>query len=216
MNQLKTLVTAAALAVSAGAANAQVSYSGGSFSLISGYDAGAGAEQVDTEAITAGIINPTFLVGPLGVNITVTFLGEEASNLNQLSLGGLTVLNSDAKGTSYGTFFVGSGSAVSGTFTDLTDVESTPFGGSGLGYSSFAILGTGGDLGGFTAGTVGIGGPYDYIIGFNDARSIDSDYDDLVIGIKITPVPEPSTIALLLSGLAAVGFVARRRRNGSV
>lgn len=214
MNHLKTLVTVAALAVSAGAANAQVSFSGGSFSLIAGYDAGAGAEQADTEAFTAGIINPTFLVGPLGVNVSVTFLGEEASHVNQLSVGGLTVLNSDAKGTSYGPFFVSSGSALSGTFTDMTDGESTPFGGAGVGYSSFAILGTGADLAGFTAGSVGLGGPYDYIIGFNDARSIDSDYDDLVIGIKITPVPEPSTIALLLSGLAAVGFVARRRRNG--
>lgn len=30
---------------------------------------------------------------------------------------------------------------------------------------------------------------------------------------SITPVPEPETYALLLAGLGAVGFVARRRRN---
>ena len=30
---------------------------------------------------------------------------------------------------------------------------------------------------------------------------------------SVTPVPEPETYALLLAGLGAVGFVARRRRN---
>jgi hypothetical protein len=31
--------------------------------------------------------------------------------------------------------------------------------------------------------------------------------------VAITPVPEPSTYALMLAGLAAVGFIARRRRQ---
>jgi hypothetical protein len=31
--------------------------------------------------------------------------------------------------------------------------------------------------------------------------------------VTITAVPEPETYAMLLAGLAAVGFAARRRRN---
>jgi hypothetical protein len=58
------------------------------------------------------------------------------------------------------------------------------------------------------------GSGYQYIIGFNDiGAGNDSDFDDLVIGVNFTPVPEPGTYALILAGLAAVGFVARRRRS---
>ena len=35
-----------------------------------------------------------------------------------------------------------------------------------------------------------------------------------VSGVAVTPVPEPQTYALMLAGLVAVGFVARRRRQG--
>ena len=31
---------------------------------------------------------------------------------------------------------------------------------------------------------------------------------------SITPVPEPETYAMMLAGLGALGFLARRRRNG--
>jgi PEP-CTERM motif len=41
----------------------------------------------------------------------------------------------------------------------------------------------------------------------------DGDYDDMVIGVKVTAaIPEPETYALLLAGLGAVAFVVRRRR----
>jgi len=40
-----------------------------------------------------------------------------------------------------------------------------------------------------------------------------SDYFNNPAVVTITPVPEPSTYALMLAGLGAVGFVARRRRQ---
>ena len=45
------------------------------------------------------------------------------------------------------------------------------------------------------------------------ARRVDSDYDDIVVGLKVAAIPEPETYALLMAGLAAVGFIARRRRQ---
>jgi hypothetical protein len=197
MNHFKSIIATAVLVAAGSAANAQLSYTGGTSAPIVDYTAGPGAEQVDTALFTSGIIDPSFLVGPLGFNVTVTFLGEEAGHLNRLDVGSLSVLNSDVKGTTYGSFFVPAGTLLSGTFTDVTAGVSTPLGGSGGGSASFAIL--------------GIGGAYDYIIGFNDAGG-DSDYDDLVIGLKISPVPEAGTLAMMFAGLAAIGFVARRRR----
>lgn len=53
-------------------------------------------------------------------------------------------------------------------------------------------------------------GTFAYVLGYNDS-ALHDDWDDFVVGI--TPVPEPSTYALLLAGLGVVGFVARRRRS---
>ena len=56
-------------------------------------------------------------------------------------------------------------------------------------------------------------GPFAYILGFNDPGRRDRDFDDMVVGMNLTPIPEPSTYALMLAGLGAVGFLARRRRS---
>ena len=53
---------------------------------------------------------------------------------------------------------------------------------------------------------------YDFIIGYNDSFSTHNDWDDMVIGVSIAPIPEPETYALLLAGLGLLGFAARRRK----
>jgi hypothetical protein len=57
------------------------------------------------------------------------------------------------------------------------------------------------------------GGLYDLVIGFNDSAAVDGDYDDFVVGVRVAVVPEPETYALMLAGLGAFGFIARRRRR---
>jgi hypothetical protein len=59
-------------------------------------------------------------------------------------------------------------------------------------------------------------GAFDYIIGYNDSFSPHNDWDDLVIGVNIAPIPEPETYAMLLAGLGLMGFVARRRKQSVV
>jgi hypothetical protein len=55
-------------------------------------------------------------------------------------------------------------------------------------------------------------GQSSYLLGYNDSFRGDADFDDIVVRVSVSPIPEPSTYALMLAGLAAVGFVARRRR----
>jgi hypothetical protein len=54
----------------------------------------------------------------------------------------------------------------------------------------------------------GVGSPIHNSSGFRD----DADFDGIVARVSVSPIPEPSTYALMLARLAAVGFAARRRR----
>ena len=51
---------------------------------------------------------------------------------------------------------------------------------------------------------------------FNDAFSGDGDFDDMVVRVTISSVPEPEALAMLLAGLGVVTAVVRRRRSKAV
>lgn len=66
-----------------------------------------------------------------------------------------------------------------------------------------------------TAGSVA-GKQFQYVLGFNDGDRTSNDWDDLLVGVNVAAVnavPEPSTYAMLLGGLGAIGFVGARRRQ---
>ena len=143
--------------------------------------------------------------------LTATFLGFEALDTDTFtfSMGSSGTLNN--KGPLGATIagIVGGG-LLNFSFSDQfagTEVGN----GQNLGdFTSYAVLGAFvGPV--FTPFT--LGGAYDLILGFNDGLRVDADYDDMVIGLRVVAIPEPESYALMLAGLAAVGFIARRRHG---
>jgi hypothetical protein len=54
-----------------------------------------------------------------------------------------------------------------------------------------------------------------YILGFEDLRltNTDADYQDMMVKVTVNPVPEPSTILLVGTGLAGLGLLRRRFKS---
>ena len=142
--------------------------------------------------------------------LTATFLGFEALDTDTFTftLSSGTLSNKGALNASI------SGPVAAGplnfTFADL--FQGTAIGnGQNLGdFTSYAVLGS---FAGAVFTPFTLGGAYDLILGFNDGMRVDSDYDDIVVGLTVAAIPEPETYALLVAGLGAVGFIARRRRK---
>ena len=205
---MKQLLSAVALAALASTAGAQVTFTGGTDRpTLAAYNPnGAAAGLAPTGGREDATINTT-----AGV-LTATFLGFEALDddtftFNMGAFG--TLSNKGALNTSIsGNVSAG---ALNFSFADLFQGTTVTNGGyPGSDFSSYAVLGTfNGAV--FTPAT--LGGVYDLILGFNDGLRVDADYDDMVVGLRVAAIPEPETYALLLAGLGAVGFIARRRQR---
>jgi hypothetical protein len=202
---MKRLLTTALLAATAVAAHAKLSYdtTGDYLPAIEGND---------VPSFASGLVDPLISTAK-GGTLSVTFLGKEAGHQNLFGVYGLTtleILNTAAPGSS-GVVQVGTGNLPL-RFLDLADGTSAPNGGNGAGsqQGSYVVFGTMGEGGWKPLRSYG-GGKFDLIIGWNDGARVDADFDDHVLGLTLAPVPEPGSYALLLAGLATVGFVARRR-----
>ena len=204
---MKQLLSALALAALATSAGAQVTFSGGTDHnpLLNFNPNGAAAGVAPNGTKENATINTT-----AGI-LTATFLGFEALDTNTFtfSLAGGTLNNKGALNA----FVSGpvSAGALNFTFADLAAGTTVGNGGNAVNdFTTYAVLGNyAGAV--FTPAT--LGGAYDLILGFNDGLRVDADYDDMVVGLKVVAIPEPETYALLLAGLGAVGFIARRRQR---
>lgn len=204
---LKKFLTIAALGATVTGAQAQLAYS------TTGTYLPAIAAN-DVPSFTSGLLDAQISTALAGT-LSVTFLGKEARHTNLFGvygLGTLEMLNTVAVGTTQ-TVDVAAG-GLPFRFEDNNDGTTVPNGGNtpSTPQGSYVIFGTRALNGDWTALKSYGSGSFDLIIGFNDGAKVDSDYDDHVLGLTLAPVPEPSTYALLLAGLAATGFVARRRR----
>ncbi|MEO8929030.1 MAG: PEP-CTERM sorting domain-containing protein [Caldimonas sp.] len=198
----RVLSTFALLAVSLGA-NAQLTSASGPVITFAGFG-NPGGLPTQTMGVENGLVSSS-----LAGSLTATFLGKSALDTNKFSfaMGGM-LLNTQAIGSNM-SMNVGIG-ALPFTFSDLFTGTSVANGGPVTAFTDYVVLGTGGSGGSFTPFTDG--GLYQIVLGFNDGLRVDADYNDMVVGLNVTAVPEPETYALLLAGLGAIGFVARRRK----
>ncbi|MDH4288993.1 MAG: PEP-CTERM sorting domain-containing protein [Aquincola sp.] len=178
----------------------------------------------DRQSITTSFADLRFQYGTLTATGAGTFsfsyLGNESgwTNAFSLNIGSAGVLTEQSALGSTVSFVVGADNLMP-SFTFMT---MNPFGwasaSNGQSFTdnsnpSFAIISNrnGGNV---MASYGGASHGFQYVLGFNDAYSGDRDFDDYKVGVNFVaaPVPEPSTYALMLAGLAAVGFMARRRK----
>jgi PEP-CTERM motif len=225
---MRKQLLASALVVLAGTSHAALDWTSDTLVTFSGYD---GQPLAATGPLNAGWLNSEITAFGPGF-LTVTLIGKEATYTDQMSfnLGAFTLTNTAAAGTSVSLPVGGAGGqTLDFTFKDTVTGNTVANGGPSGGYATYAVLGVAVPAGqvspcglpdlceAFDATINGSPKSFDLILGFNDGYKGDADYDDMVVGLSFTavPVPEPQSLALILSGLGVMGLVARRRRSNA-
>lgn len=202
---MKRILAVVALAGASLGASAQLAISGGTNITFAGYNP-TGPTNPQTQGSQNALVSSS-----IAGTMTATFLGKEAIDTDSytFALASGTLFNTSAL-FSQVSGPVGIG-ALNFSFTDTFTGTTVNNGGAVTPFTTYVVLGTYTVAGVFTPYTDG--GLYQVVLGFNDGLAVDADYDDLVVGLNVSAVPEPESYALMLAGLGAIGFIARRRKQ---
>lgn len=151
------------------------------------------------------------LLTEAAARVTFTLVGQESGLNNTFTAGGLTLSNfTHGKKGGHGD----KGGQGGGHLSNLG--ASFSFENVAAGLLNFGFLSNGaGALRGNGHAATGLMLADDHrsaLILFND-RGGDRDFDDMVVKLSVSPVPEPQTYAMLLGGLGLLGLMARRRQR---
>ena len=150
-----------------------------------------------------------FLNGP--ASLVFEFLGSESGFSDTFSTsGGLSLTETSTFEDHFASsILIGTQYFAGGDLTKLLNFTSNFGGPATVGDSGFGI---------FLGPRAASGGTYNtFYLGYDDQISnIDDNHDDFIVKVTVnSPVPEPSTWAMLLFGFGVVGFALRRRMSRS-
>lgn len=212
MNRLKTLCRALCLATAlvstAGVAKAasSLSASGGTSTRLSGapgtFDPNwFGDASMYTSAFDLGsMLKGASLLLTQPAAVTYMLVGFEAGFNNALVSGGERLNNRSGA-------YANLGSSIS-----FSQVTASPLDFSFLSNGSGQLFSNGNP----NTGVILSADRQSALLLFNDAFSGDGDFDDMVVRVTISSVPEPEALAMLLAGLGVVTAVVRRRHSKAV
>lgn len=162
--------------------------------------ANAAAPAAVSPTATGAVINLGTIVG--STSTTVTTSTSPFSMFTSFTDTFNFTLGTNVASLSIGAIGLGGHGGTIQEFTDISMGSSTGV------VGSFSLLGFNFETANYSMGSLAAGNYSFEISGITE--EFEGGYD---LTLMTSPVPEPSTIALMLGGLGLVGFMAARRRN---